>query len=128
MKRREEAGIENIFLRYTIGYVGYFASPHVIIIDYNGLSDPLLARLPPAIDKATWRPGHLSRPIPDGYIESMISGENQIVDPSLSEYFDKLVLITREPVWNWERLVTIYKINTGQYDYLIRDYVARSHH
>ena len=106
--------------------VGYFAGPNVIIIDYNGLSDPLLARLPPKFNKDTWRPGHLSRSIPDGYIESIISGDNKIVDPSLAEYYDKIILITRKPIWNWERFITIYKINTGQYDYFIKDYVARS--
>jgi len=126
MNNEAKKGAENVFVLGGTGYAGYFSGPNVIIIDQFGLSDAFLAHLPPVIDKATWRPAHLLRPIPDGYIESVKSGDNKITDPSLSEYYDKLILITRGPIWDWDRFITIYKMNTGQYDYLIRDYVAHS--
>ena len=47
-------------IHFTTGFVGYYAGPHVTILDCNALSDPLLARLP--VD-TPWRIGHFTRRI-----------------------------------------------------------------
>ncbi len=105
----------------NIGFEGYFAGPKVYIIDRLALADPLLARLTP-LDAQNSKPGHFERAIPEGYFESVKNNENRIADPNLALYYDKLRLLTRAPLWSWERFNAIWRINTGQYDYLLKSY------
>jgi arabinofuranosyltransferase len=102
----------------SIGFLGFFAGPKVYIVDHFGLADPLLARLP-LTDKSIWRIGHFYRDLPAGYLDTLSSGTNKITNPSLAEYYDKLKIITRDPIWNWDRFAVIWKMNTGQYNYLL---------
>ena len=46
------------------------------------LCDPLLMRLP-LQDRDNWRIGHFKRRIPEGYLETLASGENRIHHPAL---------------------------------------------
>lgn len=102
----------------NVGFIGYFAGPAVHIVDRYALADPLLARLPAAsVEK--WRIGHFERDIPAGYIQTLRTGVNQIRDPNLAKYYDALSLITRGPLFSRARLVAIWKMNTGQFDYLL---------
>jgi arabinofuranosyltransferase len=118
----------------AIGFVGFFAGPKVFLVDHFGLADPLLARLPisdkttwrdiyasklPISYKLNWRIGHFYRDLPVGYLDTLSSGTNKITNPSLAEYYDKLRIITRDPIWNWDRFAVIWKMNTGQYNYLL---------
>ncbi len=118
----------------AIGFVGFFAGPKVFLVDHFGLADALLARLPisdktiwrdvmmanlPISYKLNWRIGHFYRDLPAGYLDTVDSGTNKITNPSLAEYYDKLKIITRDPIWNWDRFVVIWKMNTGQYNYLL---------
>ena len=102
----------------SIGFIGFYAGSKKYITDASGLADPLLARLP-IPDKNEWRIGHFRRKWPDGYIETLASGVNQIKDSQLAEFYDHLTVITREPIFDRQRLLTIWKMNTGQYDYLL---------
>ena len=104
-----------------IGMAGYYAGPGTYIIDKLGLGDPLMARLKPA-DPKNWHIAHVERNVPDGYGESIENNENRIKDPALAEYYDKLLLITRGDIWSVERWKAIWKMNTGQYDYLLESY------
>lgn len=108
-----------------IGMLGYYAGPRVHIIDPLGLADPLLARLPVS-DLKEWRIGHFRRNIPDGYAETIENGENQITDPNLAAYYDRLHLIISGDLWSAERWSAIWKMNTGQYNYLLDAYL-KSH-
>jgi arabinofuranosyltransferase len=119
LRRRSQGGV---FVEVQIGYLGFFAGPKTYIIDEYSLTDPLLARLP-IDDKSSWRIGHFSRLLPDGYLSSIESGTNMISDPNLAEYYDKLKLIISGEILNRERLETIWRMNTGQYDYLIANYL-----
>jgi arabinofuranosyltransferase len=102
----------------NVGFIGYFAGPAVHIVDRYALADPLLARLPAAsVDK--WRIGHFERDIPAGYIQTLRTGVNQIADSSLAKYYDALALITRGPLFSRERLIAIWKMNTGQFNSLL---------
>jgi arabinofuranosyltransferase len=104
-----------------IGMLGYSAGPKVHIIDYLALADPLLARLP--IDNPqNWRIGHFGRALPEGYRETIESGENRIRDPALAEYYLQLRLITSGPIWSAERWRAIWMMNTGQYNELLAEY------
>jgi arabinofuranosyltransferase len=99
------------------GMAGYFAGPDVHIVDKWAICDPLLSRI-----KSTdpnWRIGHFTRPPVDGYIETLQTGQNQIRDPGLARYYDKLKIVISGDIWSWERFKVIWEINTGQYDDLI---------
>lgn len=98
----------------NVGYIGYFAGPAVHIVDLYALCDPLLARLPVS---GPWRIGHFEREIPQGYIQTLRTGVNQIQNPNLAAYYDQLALITRGPLFSRERLIAIWKMNTGQFNY-----------
>jgi len=105
----------------AIGMVGYFAGPNTHIIDELGLGDPLLARLLPE-NPSDWHIAHFKRKLPEGYNETIESGENKIKDPTLAEYYDKLHLIVSGDLWTAERWEAIWKMNTGQYDYLLDEF------
>lgn len=104
----------------SIGFLGYFAGPRVHVVDQLGLADPLLARLPPA--DPDWRIGHLLRIVPDGYIETLASGENRIEDENLAAYYDVLARVTRGDPFDVGRLVEAWKLNTGAYDHYLDAY------
>jgi len=115
--RRESVGELYVIAVKNTGVFGYYAGPSVFVIDQYALSDPLLARLP-AERKVNWRVGHYSRVIPDGYIAT-IYDLGRMGDEELAQYYDKLAIITGSHLFSPARLVEIWKMNTGQYDYLI---------
>lgn len=102
----------------TVGICGFTAGPNVYLVDRLALCDPLLARIRPAPVKQ-WRIGHFTRPLPDGYFDTIVSGTNQIRDPELADYYTKLCLITRGDLFSGERLSTIIDMNLGNYDHLL---------
>lgn len=120
------AGKNWIFYEYKraavidqLGKDGYAVGPNVYVTDCYALSDPLLARLP-VVGK--WRIGHFYRQLPDGYYETLETGENKIVDINLALYYSKLQIITKGRLRDLNRLVEIWKFNTGQYDHLLEKY------
>jgi arabinofuranosyltransferase len=105
----------------AIGRLGYTRGPNIYIVDNYALVDPLLARLP--THQKQWRIGHFGRDLPPGYLETLEMGTNQIADPNLALYYKELSSVIQGPLWDWERMVKIWKFNTGQYDYLLRTYI-----
>jgi arabinofuranosyltransferase len=105
-----EAG-QRVAARDQVGFFGYAAGPALHIVDTLALCDPLLARLPARPD---WRIGHYGRELPDGYIETLRSGENRIRDPALASYYAKLALVTRGPLFSWERVQAVAAMNLGR--------------
>jgi arabinofuranosyltransferase len=99
----------------NIGFLGFYAGPLVHIVDRNGLADPLLARLP-ARDIQNWRIGHFRRNVPEGYTDGFWTGENHLVNPHLALYYEKLQRVVRGDLFNRQRWVEIWKLNTGQYN------------
>jgi arabinofuranosyltransferase len=59
------------------------------------------------------------REVPAGYFETIQTGKNQIEDSNLALYYDALSLIIHEEIFTQERLSTIWKMNTGQYDHYL---------
>jgi arabinofuranosyltransferase len=108
----------------AIGMQGVVLGPERTIIDPYALADPLLARLPIS-HPHKWRIGHFNRAMPDGYIESLETLENRILDPALHEYYDKLSLIVRGDLFSLQRLKTIVAFNLGRYEPLRLAYVSR---
>jgi arabinofuranosyltransferase len=101
----------------NIGMMGYFAGSKVHIIDFMALGDDLIARLP--MIRGDWVPGHYARDVPDGYLETIRTGTNQIRDPGIAEYYNHLQPVTSGNLWSWSRVVEIYRLNTGYYDHLL---------
>ncbi|MFT5085736.1 MAG: arabinofuranosyltransferase [Candidatus Latescibacterota bacterium] len=102
----------------NIGLSGFYAGPNVHIIDSIALADPLLSRLP-AIDNPQWGPGHFGRIMPAGYIESYLNDHNEIADPNLGLYYEVLAHVIRGSLLSSNRLLEIWRLNTGYYDHLI---------
>ena len=125
LERRREVteGVERrnqkVFVWGTVGMTGLYAGPGPYIVDRFALSDPLLARLPAFRD---WRPGHFERRIPPGYVETLEENSNRLVDPQLAAYYAKLSILTRAPLWSWDRFETIVRFNLGEYDSLLAEY------
>jgi arabinofuranosyltransferase len=117
--RKREVGF---FVWQMIGYTGYFAGPHVFLLDFLAIGDPLLSKLP-ARAEPNWRSGHFDRIIPAGYMKTCAENGNHLKDPNLAKYYDKLTVITRGDLFDSDRLAEIWKMNTGQYDHLI-DFLA----
>ena len=115
---------EKVYVGKGIGFLGYYAGPKVHIIDMFAIADPLLARLPVRTDK-TWRIGHFKRDIPPGYEQTFRDGKNDLKNAALIQYYDHLRSIISGPLWSGERWLAIWKINTGQYDYLLNSYLKQ---
>lgn len=114
-------GYQQVSIADALGKPGYGKGPNIYMIDNYALADPILARLP----ATEWEmAGHFRREIPEGYIETLISEENLITDPSLALYYSKLQVLITGPIWNWNRMTEIWKFNTGQYDYLLEQYIT----
>jgi hypothetical protein len=110
MRREQERGAGlRVRVFDAIGYAGYFAGPHVHIVDHWALADALIARLPAAFG----RYGHFPRVIPDGYVETLLTGRTLLTDPQLAAYYDELAIVVRAPVWSWRRMLAIWRLNTG---------------
>jgi len=99
----------------NVGFLGYYAGPNVTIIDKLALTDPLLARL----DGPTSRPGHSMRQLPNGYFKSVFQNDILIEDENMATYYEKIKIITRGNLFDFNRLKEIIKMNLGLYEHLI---------
>jgi len=113
---------ETPIVKIAVGTTGYYAGPQIHIIDCPALGDPLLSKFPPKY-KEEWRIGHIKRPIPSGYFETIQQGQNMIKDPNLAEYYEKISIITKGDLFDANRLHEIWNINTGKYNSLIESYI-----
>jgi arabinofuranosyltransferase len=103
-----------------LGVNSYRVGPNVHIIDSNALADPLMARLP-LISDDEMRIGHYKHIVPQGYVETLASGQDQIKAPNIAEYYDKLSFVIKNDLWSWSRLIEIWNLNMGKYNYLIEN-------
>jgi arabinofuranosyltransferase len=107
--------------RKTCGFLGFqsvYSGPNVYFIDTCALANPLLSRLPMKYHQG-WRIGHFVREIPKGYEQSLRNNSFEIENKKMNEYYKKIHLITRGPLFSWERINTIININLGKYDDLL---------
>jgi arabinofuranosyltransferase len=112
-------------LAATVGHRGLLAGPLVHMVE-PWICDPLLVRLPVA-DPAHWRIGHFTRRIPEGYLETLASGENHIHHPALARYWEVLRLVLRAPVFDGIRLSAWWQFVRGDYEPLLEQYVAEEY-
>jgi arabinofuranosyltransferase len=105
---REARTNPGVYVRAQIGLFGYFAGPEVHVVDTLALADPLLARLPA---EPKWRIGHFERRVPEGYIETLRSGRNQIEDVEVAITYELLKLVTQERLGARRRWRAIANLN-----------------
>lgn len=117
--RQLRAGAEHqelvVTTYYNIGILPYYAGPKLYHADVLGIGTALLARLPAFAD-ADWSPGHFERIMPEGYIETLIYGENVLADRRLGRYYDGLRLITSGPIFSGARWRAIWEYHRGAWD------------
>ena len=116
----KQQGLNSGILRMVPGITKYDQND-MYLNDLYALGDPYLSKLP-AVREAGWRIGHMYREAPEGYEETIMYGDNYIVNESAREYYEVIKLITRGDLFDPARLKAIIDINTGKYDHLIDEY------
>lgn len=67
-----------------LGTFGVVSGPRTHWIDTCGLADAFIASIPYRSSDFRWRPGHLDRPVPEGYIDAVReSNADLVTDPVL---------------------------------------------
>lgn len=110
-------------IRGAVGFYGYKAGPNAVIVDFLGLTDPLISRLPSAYGKITKGIGNIRRSVPEGYLHAIKTGQTDKLHPSLAEYYKRIRIITMGDLWSVERLQTIIEFNLGYYDHYLEHYL-----
>jgi hypothetical protein len=106
------------------GAHGYAADQSVVFVDPHGLTDGFLARLRPETGEV-FRAGHLPRQVPQGYLDSVERGVPHMLDQDLNKFYEKYLIVTRAPVFSWERLSILPAFVLGRYDHYLRSYEER---
>ncbi len=114
-----------VALAHAVGHFGLQAGPLVHLVE-PWICDPLLVRLPLA-DPAHWRIGHFTRRVPEGYLETLASGENRIHHPALREYHDLLAAVLRAPLLDGARLRALGRLWLGDGAELLARYVREEY-
>jgi arabinofuranosyltransferase len=118
MAKKSQAEELVISTYINLGILGYYAGRKVHHLDVLGIADPLLARLPAFADP-NWAPGHFARIVPEGYIETHLYGHNLIADQQLATYYATLCAVTQGALFDGDRWLEIWRLNTGYYAHLI---------
>ena len=113
-------------LNGAVGSAGFGAGATGHIVDPL-LCDALIARLP-ARNPEHWRIGHILRRIPEGYWESLATGDNRIHHPGLRNYYEALRTLTQQPVFAGERLAVLWRMALGQYDSDFQSFLAQQYY
>lgn len=106
------------------GLAGFCMGPTQALLSPAGITDPLVARLPLKL-ASPFYPGHIVKPIPAGYEETVRTHENQISDFDLAAYSSTIDRVTRGPLFAPERWRAIWQLNVSSPRYCC-NYVARN--
>jgi arabinofuranosyltransferase len=119
-------GPDKVTVQGSIGWYGLAAGPDKYLIDRNALSEPLLARLPvsPRLYFEFYS-GHFFRDIPDGYVETVATRQNRIVDPAVHAYYDRLQTLLQGPLFSSARFKNIWYLNLGAGRRFAQEYEQR---
>lgn len=119
----ERASEGGQIVHFLCGFVKYYVEDDFGNINYltdsYALMDGFLSHLPVDCSDFDWRIGHLKRDIPEGYYDSVTTGDNCLVDDNLRQYYDLISLIETGNLFDIKRLRVIVDMNLGYYDYLL---------
>ncbi|WP_165704003.1 hypothetical protein [Enhygromyxa salina] len=106
---------ERVVLFSTMGFYGFFADPHLHIVDAFALGDPVLARLPP-VRRIDWKAGHLPRVLPDGYLRTLADdpAQIQIIDPEVARLYEAALRVHHGPIFARGRAAAIFELMSGR--------------
>ena len=93
-------GGQTVQLQEAVGYDGHALADGRFVVDLYGLADNLLCRMPSSIAALCYlqfRPGHIPRVLPLGYIETVSNGKNQLVNTKKAALYD-LHLVRQSPI------------------------------
>jgi arabinofuranosyltransferase len=110
---------QRVHVSQLVGMTALAAGPRVHLIDEYALTDPLLGRIPYEPEPG-WRIGHFRRPIPDGYVETIATGEHRLQNACLRAYYQRLSSVVHGPLFSAPRWRAIVLLNTGQLDHLVQ--------
>ena len=89
-----------------VGMIGAAAGPEIHVIDQQGRTDPLLARLPPAVgSQPRW--GKVRR-LPDGYVDGLPDGTP--AEAPLEQLVGHIRAVTRGPLTASERGAALFRL------------------
>ncbi len=119
-----ENGFEGGIIESVPGITKYYNND-IYLNDLYALGDPYLAHLPAVIEEG-WRTGHMWREAPKGYAEMVRYGQgaDAIENEDVRQYFEVIDMITREELFDSDRIKAVIDLNLGRYDYLIDNYQA----
>ena len=109
LKARAEK--HEVVAKCAVGLYGFNAGAGVRIVDPLAIGDGFLSRLP---SKKPSYPGHFERAFPEGYLDTVTQGTNQLRDPALRMLYEKIRLIETAPLFDAARLQAIWALNTGE--------------
>lgn len=115
---------EVVALHPSVGMIGFFSGPSIHIIDPYGLADPLLSQLTPVYSGA--RPGHYYRIPPQGYEETIKSGESKFKNQLVGDLYSAITIVTKRDLFSKERLDTILSFMVGKFNPLKEKYRKES--
>lgn len=95
-----------------LGMSSYFSGTQVQTVDKYGLASPFIASLP-ANKSKTRRVSHIRSDIPEGYLQTIRTGENHFSDECYWNKYQKIETLTTGEIFSIERLNLIYEINTN---------------
>jgi arabinofuranosyltransferase len=95
----------------AVGIAGLDAGPDIHIVDFLGITDPLLARLP----SYSFFPGHFGRKIPRGYMVSLRAGKNLIEDPEIYSLYERVNTVVAGSIWTTTRWQYIMELLGGKW-------------
>ncbi len=107
---RAKAEQHAMVAKCAVGLYGFEAGPDVFIVDPLAITDGFLSRLP---SKKPAYPGHYERAFPAGYLETVMTGRNQLNDPALQTLYDQTQLLSRAPLFDATRWRAIWTLSTG---------------
>jgi arabinofuranosyltransferase len=105
------------------GLNGFCRGPHAFLVDPHGITDPLMARISRPVAKQ-FKPAHIWKPVPAGYLESTRDGSNHIEDPELAAFYGSLRTVIGGRLWTRGRWRAIWTLNLTSAARYRRPYAA----
>jgi arabinofuranosyltransferase len=111
--RRAGNGDVKVVVAHNAGFFGYHAGVDKMVVDVYAITDPLLARVPVTRVPPDWRPAHVKRPLPRGYVNSLKYGKNMLDDGRLRPLYDDVQLAVSAPLLAPGRAGAVWRLLRG---------------